>query len=426
MIQTPFDLVTQQLRSVLEPGTLPPPLQRSGEKMLAHLQKPTVIAAIGLQGCGKSSLLNMILGTETFPKIEKIAIIELVYGKSNRVICETSDGQTLVCDGTAQQVQIPANTMRLRQEMPHPDLKNQSFVKVTLPGITAQGHDILTWLTQRADIAIWCSSTFDQGEKDMWSQVPETLKDHSFLALTMADKAQARGELSGRIADLERGVAEEFLGIFPIATHKALAARRAQPAPDDGAWKSSGGLALNHEIQRQITSGRTADLDHAQAILERASQMAPPPQPKNAARPDQRTDLNETPQPAPRSAQARTTPPAQNPSRRNGPADKDPVLRQALKLLQGSANRLVKTAASATAEDRDTILDLCAKTAEDLAELLAKVPSENKVLDTLRDEAFEAEQMVMELQQQGGESAAKNAMAVLLQLKKEIAQKVYA
>ena len=394
------DQIALQLRDALDGGHLPAEGRAVGQKLMSQLSHPTRVAVIGLAGSGKTSLINMLLGARLMPDFAGLTAVELSHGPAARVQVTMADGSIRAGDGIAAQSLVPKGALRVAQELPDDRLKAWSFVEVGLPDNGAEQRQILDWMAKRSDIAIWCSQGFDDRERALWSKVPEHLKDHSFLALTGADRLYLKGELADRIARLQPVVADEFLGLYPIATLQATAARGAER--NDGLWQSSGGKALFDGIRAQVEAARMADLDHAYLLLQRYKLAV-------AERAEATTE-------APVKAAA---PPKDVPV---GNAAADAVIENALRLVQDCAEELLNAPEIGGGATADQILERCSQAARDLVRLLSE--AEGADLDPLREDALEGEQMLMLLRLERGETASSDALTVLLQLKKEMSARV--
>lgn len=411
-----MDQIAIGLHRALESGSLPPEGRMIGQRLMTQLNRPTRVAVIGLAGSGKTSLINMLLGASLMPDLKGLAEVGLSYGATARVQVVMADGTVRTGEGLVDASRIPPGAFRVSQELPDQRLKDWSFVEVSPSHSGSEPGQMLDSVAKRSDIAIWCSQQFDDRERALWSHVPEHLKDHSFLALTRADRLYMKGELADRIARLQPVVTDEFLGLYPIATLQAAAARKAAPERNDPLWQSSGGKAFFEGIRQQVDQARMADLDHACLLLERYK----------VALPDQSHAADSAPVVRQATADAIIKPaasaPEKEPSVRKSSADE--VIATALGVLQACADELLAAPQTASAAVADHILERCSAAAEELVHLLSQTDSTTPDLAALKDDAIEGEQMLMLLRLERGESAAEDSLTVLLQLKKEISERV--
>jgi len=410
MVQANMETTASRLRHAIDGGALPQDRIEFGRQLLAHLAKPTQITVMGLPGSGKTSLVNMLIGKRLVPDLEQVAIIELAHGETARIRFTLRDGSSRDVQGTLDQIDIPEGTVRITQSLPDPTLKDTSFAEINLPTAPAAQTDLLTWAAGHSDIAIWCSPKFDPQQHAIWSSMPDALKDNSFLALTMADRLHMSGRLTAETRRFEHLYADEFLCLYPVATKQALAARQDGRVVDADLWKASGGRAFLDGIQRQIESGRMADLDHADMLLEqfRLIATAEPTPPSEPA----------TPVAAPK---AITDPGTEGLRQVAQHKTQDPVA-AALQLLQHCADDMLKSCAGSSPADPEMILDRCAKTAQTLSRLMSDTLSEDPRYATMCEDISEGEQMILLFQVEHGETAASDAVTVLLQIKKDLSE----
>ncbi len=401
-----MDQVMIRLHHALEGGALPPEGRKLGQRLMTQLHQPTRIAVIGLGSAGKTSLINMLLGAYLMPDLAGIAAVEVSHGDAARSQITLADGTIAMGEGLLDPKRIPAAALRVALQLPDPALKDWSFTEIALSPAASAQASLLDWMAGRSDIVIWCTQQFDARERALWSQAPEHLKDHSFLALTRADRLYMKGELASRIAALQPVVADEFLSLFPIATLQAAAARGAEH--NDALWRSSGGKAFFDGIRQQVDQARTADLDHAFMLLERYKVSLPEP-PASRPQPAELPAAIVTPLPAPG---------------RKADADADDVITSALNVLRGCAGELMAIPEAASGAVTDRILERCSQTAEDLVQLLSQSDDPSPALAAIREDVADGEQMLMLLRLERGETAAEDSLTVLLQLKKELSERV--
>jgi energy-coupling factor transporter ATP-binding protein EcfA2 len=408
-----LDQVMIRLHRALEAGALPPEGRKLGQRLMSQLHQPTRIAVLGLTGAGKTSLVNMLLGANLMPDLGGLSTTELSFGDRPRFQITLLDGTIAIYEGVLDPSRLSAETMRVSIQLPDQRLKEWSFAEIGLSPSGSGQRQILDWMADRSDIAIWCTQQFDDRERALWSRAPEHLKDHSFLALTRADRLYMRGELADRIGQLQPIVADEFLCLYPVATLQATAARRIEGGQDDKLWKSSGGKAFFDGIRQQVDQAKTADLDHAYMLLQRYKVELPDQTPE--------PDILAAAAKAPAGPVAAKVPQPQVTERLSST---EGVIEAALEVLRDCAEELMATSDAAGGAVTERILDRCSKTAEDLVQLLSRTDDPSDELADLREDAIEGEQMIMLLRLERGESAAEDSMTVLLQLKKEMSERV--
>ncbi|NRB17679.1 MAG: hypothetical protein HRU33_08975 [Rhodobacteraceae bacterium] len=390
-----------QLQQTLSQQGLPPNCFDWGQQLLQRLDRPVQVMVIGQPGSGKSTVINMMLGQSVICRHGAAAIpapiIEICYGPEARIEIETPDGRTSWHPGTLAQAALPPDAVRLRQELPDTRLQGHSFVEISLSGSAEQNHNTLQRAARHADVILWCSEAFTPAEQALWAAVPDAKKDHSFLVLTMADRQIMRGTLTSLLAGLDGFAAEQFLGVYPLAAVQAITAQTAGQSVNAQLWQSSGGRQLARDVLKQVELGRASDVDQAEMLVR---QFAP----KVADQQWRRTETAPKPAPLPQ----------------NTPTDD--LLHTTLDLLQARAHQML--AETEGAANADAILATCMDTVRELSKTLLASQNTAPQVQAALDGAQDGEELLILCQLERGEDAAVDAVTLLLQLKREIADDI--
>ncbi|MEO3416666.1 hypothetical protein AAFO92_18605 [Roseovarius sp. CAU 1744] len=400
--------IAQQIEDALAAQTVPPRVRQTGMQLLEQLRRPLQITMIGMPQSGKTSLINVMLDQVRVKDLPDAAVVEIIYGPQHRTTFELKDGSQVVQDGPADNARATQDVYRARLEIPDERLFLRSFAEIRLTGVESDDKKLLDYAAGSTSVAIWCSEAFSADEQQLWSAMPEHIKDHGFLALTMADRQLMKNRLAKRIAELEDFVANEFLGLYPVATLQAMAARRNGEAQSSDLWKRSGGDALCRAVDRQVSLGQSEDHDRAMIYLEQLAATGPAKQ-RRADAPDK--PASKQTQPAPRQTDA-------------GPA-KD-MLQQALQRLKAGADKMLGEVSASRPPGSKHIIKQCVAALQDLSELFSDVSSTAPSVQDLLDDVQEGTDMLLLLQLEEGETSAADAVALMLQLNKEISVHAYA
>lgn len=402
--------VVDRLQTALERQLFPSEWHQWGARLLDHLKKPVQVAIVGLPGSGKSTLIQMMFPQVSVTALAGVPVVEIAHGPKARTSFELEDGQYLRRGGIPGPQDVPAGAVRARIELPNDDLLRQNYVEVSLSSGIGHQVSMVNWVAQWADVVIWCSEEFEAAEQKLWSAVPEEIKDHAFLVLTMADRQMMRGLLKERIAALGPLVEEEFLGLYPVATIQAITARTAGTQLNVPLWRSSGGKELFDGVMRQVDNGRTADMDQAQMLLNRFA-------------PQLDSSLRKTYADA---ANAGDLPSETSPDQVVPEIAGDQVFDKALSLLQAQANDIVAGLGASTGPKPNDVLQRCVATANQLVELFQASGGTDAFTRTVQSDTQEGAEMMLLFQLEKDEDAAVDAVTLLLQLKKEIGEKTAA
>ena len=389
-----FDPLVGELEHALNAGKLPMEYSEWGTQLLQRLRQPVQVAVAGRAGTGKSALIDMLLGNVVIGKKTSGIIIEVCQGTDELAVFETSAGQHLRKPGRLAELEIPQDTVRARQYLPDPRLCWHSYTEIPIAGPDSRQNGLLQQAAAAMDVFLWCSPDFGPQERELWSAVPDNVKDHSFLVLAMADRQAMRGTLAAQIAELEPVAAEEFLGVYPVAAIQGLRAQTSGGPDGAKLWRSSGGRQLFDDVMQQVELGRGSDVDQAELLIRKCgtglgtgSQV----QVENAATPVLEQGKH--------------------------------GLESALELLQQRAEDMLADAESAGGPDTGVVLDRCVEVIRDLSDTLAEAPG-GPAVAAAREAVQDGEELLMLCQIEQTEDAAADAVTLLLQIKKELAEDV--
>lgn len=405
------EAVLEQLSRVLGSDRFPDEAKALGARLLDRLRSPVQIVVLGKPQSGKSRLINMLLGQAIYPQIADLHTCELVYGEAPRTFVIRAD-DTIQEWTAGADIPLPDDTVMVRIELPIPLLNKFNLTEVTLNGTSHDQRDMANWACERADIALWCTQSFDAIERTLWSPARDALKDHSFLVITKADQLLMKGVLQDHIASLEDIVAEEFHSLYSVATIQAISARNTPDSMDPEVWSASGGHALHDAVLKLVDTGRRADTDNALLFLSRYSAVV-----------SQIERLNPKPDQPPENT-ARKISVSPESAEALGAAQRNrEVFVEALEYLQDRAEKLINGLDDPEHSHTDAILDHCLDTANQLSTLLQDFDQTDPALAELQEDVMESADMMVLLQLEKSQDAASDAVTLLLQLKKEVAEK---
>lgn len=420
---TPDTSVIDRLRLALSGKKLPNAARDHASHLLKRLSSPVRVTLLGNPGSGKSQLLNMFVGRSILPDGMRLPTLELSWGEVEQIIVTDANGGRSIVPGLDFSAAKGLRPAFMRVEVPVPLLKRIGFLEVVTDGAEAELRSAIDWAVRRTDIALWCTQNFDSTEQSLWSRVPDSLKDHAFLVLTMADKLSAENALSGRIAELETVVAEEFHSLFAVATVQAVRAHRPDGKVDEAAYHASGGGALAAEVSRHAERGRRADIDSAHLFLARYKVPEVVP-----------TSAEPTPEPAPEKSRPMTMPPkgvSLAPRQETRPVDIQAVenvalFSDAVAFLKRRGDGLTDTVKSLEPGNTNDLIEHCVEAVEHLVDLFSNDDTGCPVADAFLDELTEASDLMVLMQVETGDAPAADAVTLLLQLRREMEMKMAA
>jgi hypothetical protein len=349
-------------------------------------------------------------------------------------------------------------------------------LEVVAPDDPAAVHKASQWAAKRSDVALWCTQSFGDAERGIWGAMPDTLKDHAFLMITKADELQDDGVLDNTVASIQSTAKDEFNQVLPIATLSAIAARQADGTVNKDKMRGSGGLALISAVLRQVEMGRQSAVDSADVLLHQhadalealssaeelnsaeetpeteavavseeepqaplaPASVAPEPEPEQVDIPEEPFKSGESPAMtrlraiAEKKSAARQA--ASEPKPAPAPAAPTPVPAQTA--LSDTTRQAYERVVAYLEEQGDVLTQTIAKSGKDAPSAIMALTVEqiqwltdylnengddsDPSLQRARDTAFDAADMVQLMQMEKRDSAALEAVSLMLQIKKEL------
>lgn len=262
--------VAQRLGRALDRGLLPAggPAE-AAERLIERLERPARIALLGLPGSGKSSILNLLVGTVVVPETLRLPTIIVQHGQTARMICTLTDGSTKILPGSDLAEVLPLAPALVTLEMDLAALKVISLLEVSAGPMEAEQKRAATWASKRSDIVIWCTTSYLPKEQVVWESLPDTVKDNSFMFLTKVDLLGSRQQAAAMHDRVELRAGEEFRQILSISAKEARAAVPPGGPVNRDLFRDSGAAAVIAAIKTRVQSGRRADTDTAELLLAR-------------------------------------------------------------------------------------------------------------------------------------------------------------
>lgn len=427
----PIPTVRARIKYAIENDLFPESVAESAVQILQRLEQPLRIVLLGLPQSGKSMVLNLLLGRALITEGQELPSIQVKGGTNQKIICVLSDGTQKVISGTDLASLDDLKPVFVTLVADLPALSQISLLEIVADDVEGDQRKAIAWGCKRADIAIWCSTKFDADEQELWSGVPDHLKDHGFLILTKSDLSRASAKPGTRLEMISKAWGDEFRNILSVSAKQALDAHTPNGELDRALFKTSGASGLIAAIKRQVENGRRAAMDHGEQVLAKHcaeidfAALVPKAEPEldEAEKPGISDPLEElAPAKEPKAASSPKAPvpkkeKVEKPALALSEADRK-ALDDSIVLLADRARNLADMFDGPDKVSVDAVVLHSDETVAELSDALGKVA--NPELKRMSDLVFEIQDIIMLMKLERGEARADDAITMLLQVRREL------
>lgn len=261
--------VAQRLGQLLDQGLLPAggPAE-AAERLIDRLERPARIALLGLPGAGKSAVLNLLAGTVVVPETLRLPTIIVQYGAEAKMLCTLADGRVETVPGSDLSKVMAFSPAMVTLELDLGALKVISLLEVSAGPMEVDQRRAAAWASKRADMVIWCTTSYLPKEQVVWESLPDAVKDNGFLFLTKVDLLGSREAAEGMLERVEQRAGEEFRQVLSVSAKQARTAMKAGGLDRD-MFRESGAATVISTIKSRVQMARRADTDMAELLLAR-------------------------------------------------------------------------------------------------------------------------------------------------------------
>lgn len=247
------------------------------DRALAHAERLSNAVNIGFAGefgAGKSSLANMLAGADilpTGPQHLKLPLVIVAYSETPETTVGWWDREPKVYSGIALEKAAADNPDFISVGLNTPALQEISLFDLPGTGALDDTYKATLDLLKFVDCAIWCTNgtnAWRETERHLWSQVPQSLRSNSLLAVTHTDLPHVNDALDRVVSRLNKEKGDLFRAVVPIGTPVAVRAMAQEPEPDFDLWEDCGGQTLAEQVLQIASDRRLADLEAARADLK--------------------------------------------------------------------------------------------------------------------------------------------------------------
>jgi len=255
-----------------------PHLIRAFGRLEARLARPLRVAIAGEFNSGKSSLANLLLGSESLPTdvVASTRIPTLLYHSAVPEIWAIGfGGQRERLRGSRDPSE--GSILRLEVGLPSPRLSKMHIID--LPGLADPRFDrnLVGPFLLNMDLLLWCTvatQAWKESERAAWEQLPARLRGRALLVVTHGDLLREAGDKEKLMLRLRRD-AVGFHDIVMMSSTEALALVRANRerwiGPD---WHATGADTLETALEQLLFKVRKERTEAAFAVTGRMAQRA--------------------------------------------------------------------------------------------------------------------------------------------------------
>ena len=377
----------EDLEAVLASAAIPPRIARSCGRLVARLRQPIRVGLIGYETEQRKRLLAALLGVEVLPDRVRWPTIEIGYSDDTRTRATLADGSTLVAEGLPSAELLNQGAVFLQIGAPLDALRRVTLLHLAAGDDAEEQSAGLRWAARRVDFALWCTRDFSQVEARIWNAAPPELKNHAYL-VAFATESEARS--------LRDRMPPGFERVMVLLDGRG--AGQSGTADIEAAAKN-----LFEQLSADIDDALGEDLDAAWVLLRRYGQ--------EIGTPDQSPVPGDPVRSSPDEVEREET------SATDGMVD---LLSEPLIFLKRWARDLFETLEWQDADSPDwtsVVLERCCEVTDGLRDRAAEWPEDDSQVLSLRGLVDDAADTATLLQIEGGREQAKDAAALLLQLR---------
>lgn len=237
-------------------------LDRLAVALTNRLSRAPRISVLGEYNSGKSTLINVLIGTKVLPtsidantrlpirifqSAQPYFAVEMDDHKRFEVMADQLDSK-LLAKASMLHVGLPLSRLESYELVDTPGLASGD------PGMCQSAMDTC----RQSHLAIWCSTAMQAwkaSELGVWQGLPKRLRTNGILVVTFKDaiaSPQDEGRLWGRI---NAEAAPHFAKVVMVSARDAITARQlADSTQSDHLWTKSGAAELSKVVDEMVSA----------------------------------------------------------------------------------------------------------------------------------------------------------------------------
>ena len=249
--------IARQLTRLLDKIEMPEADKILGSQCLRRIQQPLRLTIYGTDTSYAISLLNLMIDQPVIPPTLRRARVQFLHGEVSYARLQFRDGSQKRIEGADFRRLFDDNPHRIRVYVDLPVLKRLSMLVAVDRNPKALCADASKTLGG-ADLAIVTGDEITDQMQRMWRQVPQSLKDHSYIVLP-------------HDADLElwRVIEPDFVKVLRVAPRRAQEAKSAPGGVDKEAFRKAGGTDIVKTMKSEIELLTQSAMDAGEVLLMR-------------------------------------------------------------------------------------------------------------------------------------------------------------
>ena len=246
-----------RLRRLIEKDEISRSDRHLAERCLRRIEHPLRLTLFGTDPQHAISLLNLMIGQPVVSPSIPRARIQFFHSEVPHARLQFRDGTQKRIEGAEFRNLFADNPSRVRICLDLPVLKKLSIILAT-----DSDPDLLCSDAEKtmpgADISIWAGGDFGGPMLSVWRNLPDRLRDHSYLVFGPKMDVESWAEIEG-----------EFVEVLRVDPRRAQEAKSRKGGVDKASFRDSGGAQIVKTIKKEIELLTQSALDAGEVLLAR-------------------------------------------------------------------------------------------------------------------------------------------------------------